>query len=93
MEKYLNIAILLTISLVFANCIPTSVLVDTKEQSLGGSSINDPSHNKGKIIYLMLFFDLIDNLFHTPFFFDSICNSLTFRRTTGCPAVHFNVRI
>lgn len=49
MEKYLNITILLTISLVFANCIPTSVLVDTKEQNLGGSSINSPSHNKGKI--------------------------------------------
>lgn len=47
MEKYLNITILLTISLVFANCIPTSVLVDTKEQNLGGS-INSPSHNKGK---------------------------------------------
>lgn len=50
MEKYLNITILLTISLVFANCIPTSVLVDTKEQNLGGSStINSPSHNKGTL--------------------------------------------
>lgn len=69
MEKYLNIAILITISLVFANCIPTSVLVDTKEQNLGGSLINSPSHNKGNKNNLNKFFDLIDIFFLHPFLF------------------------
>lgn len=88
MEKYLNITILITISLVFANCIPTSVLVDTKEQNLGVSSINSPSHNKGKRKYInliiIIFLNIINNVFIHPFFLKTICNSLTFSRTTGC---------